>query len=256
MRNAAFPIPNSQDDNMRIAIISDIHGNLEALKATVVDIGASRIGAVISLGDNIGYGPESEEVTQLIRENNIPSIMGNHELGLVDRTYLEHFNPTARDSLLKTESQLSDVSIDYICTLKSSLVRHGMRFVHGFPPDSVLNYQFMVSDADVRKAFQKFDENISFTGHSHYLELIDFDGENLTRRPLVQEIVALDRQHRYIINIGSVGQPRDGDKSAKYAIMDTDAYTIEIRFIPYNIMKTVKKILQAGFPKANARRLI
>ena len=241
---------------MRIAIVSDIHGNMEALKATVVDIGASRIDAAISLGDNIGYGPESEEVAKLIRESNIPSVMGNHELGLVDRTYLENFNPTARESLLKTGSQLSNETIDFNCTLKPYLVAHGMRFVHGFPPDSIVIYQFQTSDADILLAFQQFDENICFTGHSHYLELIDFDGENITRRPLVQEIVCLDRQHRYIINIGSVGQPRDGDKHAKYAIMDTDAYTTEIKFVAYDVMKTVKKILKAGFPKANARRLM
>ncbi len=241
---------------MRIAIVSDIHGNMEALKKVVVNIGVSRIDAVISIGDNIGYGPESEEVAQLIRQSDIPSVMGNHELGLVDRTYLANFNPTARDSLLKTGSQLSNDTINYICTLKSFLVTHGMRFVHGFPPDSVVMYQFQADDADIRNALQRFDEKICFTGHSHYLELIDSDGEKITRRPLAEEIVALDRQHRYIINIGSVGQPRDDDKSAKYAIMDTEAYTMEIKFVPYDIMKTVKKILKAGFPAANARRLM
>jgi len=241
---------------MRIAIISDIHGNMEAFKAVVVDIGASNINAIISLGDNIGYGAESEEVTQLIREHNIPSVIGNHELGLIDSTYLENFNPTARSSLNKTASQLSDNSKHYIRNLASYLVKYGMRFVHGFPPDSAIIYQFMVSDEDVLKTFQQFDENISFTGHSHYLELIDFDGINLTRRPLDKEIVHLDQEHRYIINIGSVGQPRDGDKHAKYAIMDTDIYAVEIKFVSYNVMKTVKKILKAGFPKANARRLM
>jgi diadenosine tetraphosphatase ApaH/serine/threonine PP2A family protein phosphatase len=229
---------------------------MEAFQAAVVDIGASRIDTIISLGDNIGYGPESEEVTQLIREYNIPSVMGNHELGLIDRTYLKNFNPTARKSLNKTASQLSDSSNRYIRKLKFYLVKYGMRFVHGFPPDSVITYQFLVSDADVRKAFRKFDENISFTGHSHYLELIDSDGENLTRRPLAREIVHLDREHRYIINVGSVGQPRDGDKHAKYAVMDTDAYTIEIKYVEYDVMKTVKKILKAGFPATNARRLM
>ncbi|MDM8542358.1 metallophosphoesterase family protein [Desulfococcaceae bacterium HSG9] len=241
---------------MRIAIVSDIHGNMEAFQAVVVDIGASKIDAIISLGDNIGYGPESEEVAKLIREYNIPSVMGNHELGLVDRIYLENFNPIARTSLLKTGSQLSNASIDYNCTLKPFLVMYGMRFVHGFPPDSVITYQFMVSEEGILKAFQQFDEKISFTGHSHYLELIDFDGKNVTRRTLNREIVDLDRQHRHIINIGSVGQPRDGDKHAKYAIMDTDAYTIEIKFVKYDIMKTVVKILKAGFPKSNARRLM
>ncbi len=229
---------------------------MEAFKAVVVDIGGSRIDAVISLGDNIGYGPESEEVAKLIRESHIPSVMGNHELGLVDRRYLENFNSAARTSLLKTGSQLSNDTIDFNCALRTYLVKYEMRFVHGFPPSSVIIYQFQVSEADIRKAFQKFDEKISFTGHSHFLELIDFDGIKITRRSLVQEIVHLDRQHRYIINIGSVGQPRDGDKNAKYAIMDTDANTMEIKFIPYDIMKTVKKILRAGFPAANARRLM
>lgn len=241
---------------MRIAIISDIHGNMEALKSVVVDIGTCQIDAVISLGDNIGYGAESEEVARLIRQSDIPSVMGNHELGLVDRTYLANFNAVARESLLKTGSQLSNESIDFICTLKPYLVSQGIRFVHGFPPDSVVIYQFQASEADIYKALGRYDEALCFTGHTHYLELIDFDGQTIRRRDLECELVALERGHRYIINIGSVGQPRDGDNKAKYAIMDTQAYTMEIRFVAYDVMKTVKKILGAGFPARNARRLM
>lgn len=241
---------------MRIAVISDIHGNMEAFQKVAEDIRVRRIDAVISLGDNIGYGPESEEVARLIRQSDIPSVMGNHELGLVDRTYLANFNTVARASLLQIGSQLSNVTIDYICTLKPYLVSRGIRFVHGFPPDSVVIYQFQVTDAEVIRTLGQYAEAVCFTGHTHYLEIIDFDGRKLARRALQQETIRLKPGHRYIINIGSVGQPRDGDKRAKYAIMDTDADTVEIRYTPYDVMKTVKKILKAGLPAGNARRLM
>ncbi|UCG80249.1 MAG: metallophosphoesterase, partial [Desulfobacterales bacterium] len=105
---------------MRLAIISDIHGNLEAFKEVLADIDQSKVDEIASLGDNIGYGPEPEEVVQLIRKHNIPSVMGNHELAVSDTRYLDWMNPSARQSLVMTRHLLSPDTLDYIDTLKPS----------------------------------------------------------------------------------------------------------------------------------------
>lgn len=240
---------------MKIAIISDIHGNFEAFKEVLADIDKSNVETIISLGDNIGYGPEPDEVIQMIRERNISSVMGNHEMVVTDRAHLEWFNPVARKSLQKTVALLSDESIDYICGMKFSMVFEGYRFVHGFPPDSATTYLFQISEEKLRHTFKQVEEKICFVGHTHELEIVGFDGTTVTRTPMHKGITFLHDEKRYIINIGSVGQPRDGDNNAKYLIWDTSNYHIEVRYIPYDIGKVVSKILELGLPKAHADRL-
>ena len=138
---------------MRIAVLSDVHGNLEALREVLADIDRSRTDAVLCLGDNIGYGPEPEAVVESIRERGIPCVMGNHELGLVDETYLDWFNTSARLSLLLTRELISSDTLEYMRRLQPSLsfqaclvcawlpagLRHHVS-VSGFrcgPPDAV-----------------------------------------------------------------------------------------------------------------------
>jgi len=240
---------------MRVAVISDIHGNLEAFKQVLIDIGKSNIDNTICLGDNIGYGPEPEQVIDMIKDRNIPTVMGNHELAVIDRNYLSLFNPLARKSLLRTIELISEEAINFISGLEPFLVRHECRFVHGFPPDSAAMYLFQVSEDELLLTFKQMKERICFLGHTHRLEIIDFNGHIITRKPLSKKIISLDRDHQYIINIGSVGQPRDGDNCAKYVIWDTLNDNIEIKFIPYDIVSVIDKIIAAGLPIEHAVRL-
>lgn len=240
---------------MKIAVISDIHANLEAFVQVLADIDRSNVDEVVSLGDNIGYGPEPDKVVQLIRERKIPSVMGNHEMVVTDRAHLEWFNPTARKSLQDTIALLSNESIDYICGMKNCIVSETYRFVHGFPPDSPTTYLFQVPEEKLRQTFRQMKEKICFIGHTHELEIIGFDGQTLTRSPMHKGITFLYDEKQYIINIGSVGQPRDGNNNAKYLIWDTLNYHVEVRFVPYDIAAVVNKILEAGLPKSHADRL-
>ncbi len=240
---------------MKIAIISDIHGNLEAFKEVLADIDRANVGAIISLGDNIGYGPEPDQVIRTVRERDIPSVMGNHEMVVTDRAHLAWFNPVARRSLQKTVSLLSNESINYISGMKFFLIFEGYHFVHGFPPDSATTYLFQVSEDKLRDTFKNMNEKICFVGHTHELEIVGFDGEMITRTPMHKGITFLHDQKQYIINIGSVGQPRDGDNNAKYVIWDTANYHIEVKYVPYDIGKVVSRILALGLPKAHADRL-
>ncbi|MEJ2037557.1 MAG: metallophosphoesterase family protein [Desulfosarcinaceae bacterium] len=240
---------------MKLALFSDVHGNYEALKQVLADIDNAGVDRVICLGDCIGYGPEPEEVLAEIIERKIDAILGNHELAVCDPRHMTWFNPLARASLKITIEKLSQASIAYIKTLPSSLVIEGFRCVHGFPPDSSRTYLFQKSPNQLKEAMAALQEPVCFIGHTHELEAVNYNGNTVERRPLKQGRFALSREHRYLINIGSVGQPRDGNNQAKYVILDLDAYCLETRFISYDIAVTVAKIKAAGMPEQHANRL-
>jgi len=240
---------------MRIAIVSDIHSNLEAFQEVLADIDRLRVDRIVSLGDNIGYGPEPEEVLRLIRVRNIPSIMGNHELGIADPSYLSWFNRSARRSLDINRELLSSLSIQYIQTLNPSLIMGRCLFVHGFPPDSITRYLFEVSDTELIKVLPYLDQELCFVGHTHDLELISFEGRRIRHDPLPEGDIHLLEGWKYLINAGSVGQPRHGDNRSKYLIWDSETRQLEVRCIRYDIAKTAQGILALGLPRINADRL-
>lgn len=240
---------------MRIAVISDIHGNMDALQAVLSDIDRSDIETTICLGDNIGYGPQPDEVVHAIRRLKIPCLLGNHELAVIDNKLLSWFNADAQKSLRRTIELLSDDSRRFIKGLYPSHIDFGCRFVHGFPPDSAFLYLFQASEGKLRRTFAQMQERICFVGHTHDLSIIEFDGHIVTAGLLSRGITRLNEQSRYIINIGSVGQPRDGNNRAKYLILDTSKNTIDVRYIPYDIARVVDKIIAAGFPEIHASRL-
>jgi predicted phosphodiesterase len=240
---------------MRIAIISDIHGNLEAFDQVLADIDRSNVDKVICLGDNIGYGPDPDPVIKTIQARRIPSVIGNHELAVIQPKFLKWFNPFARKSLQKSLPLLSDQSLNYISKQKTYFIAHGCRFVHGFPPDSALIYMFQVSEHRKRLALKNMTEDICFVGHTHMLEMIRYDGLSCNTSSLPEGITRLEKEEKYILNIGSVGQPRDGDNRAKYAVWDKTRRTLEIRSIFYDIGAVVDKMEKAGFPEQHARRL-
>ncbi len=241
---------------MRIAVLSDIHANMEAFRSVLADMDQAEIDASVCLGDNIGYGSEPEKVMNEIRRLDIPSVMGNHELAVADIDYFKWFNPVALESLKKNIELLSDSSIRYIRTLRKSMVFQGCRCVHGFPPASPTLYQFQASEDRIRDAFEEMAESICFTGHTHILEIIDFDGNMITREPLLMGETRLSEEKKYIINIGSVGQPRDESNHAKYVVWDSEKAVIDVRFVPYDIVGAVNKILKAGLPRVHALRLL
>ncbi|MBL0715339.1 MAG: metallophosphoesterase [Desulfosarcina sp.] len=239
----------------RIAILSDIHGNFDALKEVLQDIDALEVRKIYSLGDNIGYGPEPEAVIQCLEERGIPSVLGNHELAVTNPSELDWFNPVARESLLKTVEMLSPAAIELIHQFPYCRVEEDYRFVHGFPPDSPVFYQFQASDDDLVQIFTELPEWICFTGHTHYPEIIEYADGQIQKRALGRNPLQLKADARYLINVGSVGQPRDGNNNAKYVLWDKATLTVELRFIPYDIESTIQKIMKAGLPEAHALRL-
>jgi len=241
---------------MRLAVLSDIHGNHEAFMRVLDDMDARQPDDVVCLGDCIGYGPEPEAVLNEVQRRKIETVMGNHEMAALDREHLNWFNPMARKSLVITLTMLSQASLAFIRTLPYSIVKYGQRFVHGFPPDSAQTYLFQKSAFRLKQAFDEMEEMHCFVGHTHDLELISFDGRQVTRQPLQNGVTSIVPNHRYIVNVGSVGQPRDGTNQAKYLIWDNDENTLDVRYVAYDIEATVAKIKAANMPEGHAKRLL
>ena len=240
---------------MKVAIISDIHGNMEAFERVLADIANLPVEDIISLGDNIGYGPEPDAVIKRIQQQDITSVQGNHELALLEPSYLSWFNEAAQQSLKTTAKLLSGQSIEFISNLKTRLTTYGCRFVHGFPPNSPLTYLFQVSENKMLKALKNLSEKRCFIGHTHTLDLISYDRQGLEYGYLKKGLNQLDARRKYIISAGSVGQPRDGNNKSKYLVWDSVEDTVEVKYVAYDIAAVVKKIHAAGLPQEHAQRL-
>jgi len=240
---------------MRIAVISDIHGNMEALNEVLLNIATAQIGAIYCLGDIIGYGPDSEQVVQTIRSRAIPTIMGNHELVIKKPKYFEWFNPVARKSVKITMKSLSSEAIQYVSKFELFMVDQDCRFVHGFPPKSALTYLFQVADEKKKRVLKNLQERICFVGHTHLLEYVACNEETIDSGTLEEGITDLTAGKKYFINVGSVGQPRDGNNQAKYVIYDSERDQVDVRFVSYDVQKVITNMLKAGLPREHADRL-
>ncbi len=240
---------------MRTAIISDIHGNYEALKCVLSDINDQNIAKIFCLGDIIGYGPQPEETINLIKERKIISVMGNHELALWDDKAFNWLNNIAKESINITKTLITDNSLNFLHNLPCKLIQDKILFVHGSPPDSITKYIVYHSDTEFESLFNTYNEQIAFVGHTHLLIMYSYNGKTIKLQNLTKEKYKLEKGNRYIISVGSVGQPRDGNNNAKYVIYDSEEVSIEVRFVDYNILRTAELIRKKGLPEFNARRL-
>ncbi len=242
---------------MKTAVISDIHGNLAAFEAVLDDLDRQQVSDILCLGDNIGYGPDPEEVIQKLRQRQILSIQGNHEYALVDEHYFSRLNPDPKKSLELTLRMLSPDSIEYIQSLEPLLLLNGVRLVHGCPPKSPTAYLFFPSQLMLDRIFASFPEKLCFYGHTHTLNFFEEGLPPEKGLEVEPGSYRLHPQRRYIINPGSVGQPRDGiNNHAKYLIWDREKEIITYRDVPYDVMRTVSRLRESGFPSFNADRLL
>lgn len=214
------------------------------------------IDEIISLGDNIGYGPQPEEVVRTLRQKHIISIMGNHELALADPAYFDFLNPDPQITLDIHRKMLSPESLEYCKTLPQILLRHGARFIHGCPPRSVTAYLFQPTMERMTRIFAGYPEQFCFFGHLHTLDRYILDDKSCR-----YEEATVGQQHcqpesRYLVNVGSIGQPRDGiNRRAKYALWDTEKNSIEVREVAYDSKRTKHLLQKYGFPEMNGARL-
>jgi diadenosine tetraphosphatase ApaH/serine/threonine PP2A family protein phosphatase len=239
-----------------LAVLSDIHGNFQALEAVWEDLEAQGADEVLTLGDNVGYGPQPDEVVAFLRERGVSSCLGNHEQGLADPAEASaRFNPHALEALEVTRSLLSPESLAWSVDLPRAIVRHGARFVHGAPPDAVNAYLFQeLHKGKLAGRMRRMEENLCFAGHTHELRRYVLEGDEVVKSRLEPGWLRIDPGVKTILNVGAVGQPRDGDPRAKYVLWDRGERA-EVRRVPYDVELTARLIPEAGLPERYARRL-
>jgi len=234
-----------------VLIVTDIHGNLDALEAVIADAGeADRIWC---LGDTVGYGPEPGACLAWVRAHCELVLSGNHDYAAFDPAVATDFNPNAAAAAMWTREQLTATDIEYLRSLPSMVEGEGVTLAHGSPVDPVWTYILSVIDA--RDAFAAFAGPLCFVGHTHVAACYAQDTEMTTRIPVTNDAPFPLRDARYIINPGSVGQPRDRDPRAAYLWYDPDRATVTWKRVPYDIEKTQEKIRAAGLPERLALRL-
>lgn len=239
---------------MRYAVVSDVHANLEALEVVLADVGARRPDAVICLGDFVGYGPDPVACVERLRGGLAAAVVGNHDQAALERTDIEVFNPFARAAILWTRGQLTDDVRAYLGELPREVRRPAFLAVHGSPRDPTDEYLFDAAGA--RMSFESVEFRLGLVGHTHVPGVFVDDGDRVTAHPLTpDDVLELRAAHRYIINVGSVGQPRDGDARASYLWLDEGNARAQLIRLAYPFERTQEKMRAAGLPEVLAERL-
>lgn len=238
----------------RVGIISDIHGNLHALEATLQEL--ERVGCdhIVCCGDLVGYGARPNEVVDLIRSRNIPCIAGNHDHAALLMTDISFFNEVAKAAVLWTKKVLTEDNVQFLREMPMSLTdeAHDIYYVHASPKEPG-EWNYIITMGDARVNFGYFQQKVCFVGHSHQPFIIENDGGNLqcSNKPEI----GVQGERRYLVNVGSVGQPRDRRAKACCVVYDFEASTIEIKRVAYDIAGAQRAIIEAGLPRELAERL-
>jgi predicted phosphodiesterase len=240
---------------MKIGIFSDIHGNLEALVTALTFLKAEGVVEYLCLGDIVGYGANPEECVQLIRELPGVGVAGNHDHGAVGKAPTESFSETAREALLWTAKRISADSRHYLESLPLVEVRHDFRLVHSAPsaPDE---WEYISSLTDIKYELETFPESVCVIGHSHIpFAALKHDSKEVPQPIRETEFALTNHACKFLINDGSVGQPRDGDPRLSLVVYDSTHRVMSFHRLDYDIEVTQRKILDAGLPEVLAQRL-
>jgi diadenosine tetraphosphatase ApaH/serine/threonine PP2A family protein phosphatase len=246
---------------MKLAVLSDVHGNLEALNAVLEDVCARQADQIVFLGDAVGYGADPEACMAKIREKANVVLAGNHDHAAALDEEFNEFNPEARESLEWTRSVLSDSIRSYLAELPLWRSSRLIMLAHGSPANPE-QWDYVLNQSQAARAFATCPHRLMFIGHSHlpnaFVELEYkrmFAGEIRRVEQVPPNRVLVEEQYRYLFDVGSVGQPRDHDPRASYGLYDSDAGEYRLIRVPYDVDKAAEKIRSAGLPEASAERL-
>jgi predicted phosphodiesterase len=239
---------------MKYAIISDIHGNLEALNAVFKDIRRRGADATVCLGDIVGYYPNPRQCIELVRARASVCVAGNHDYAAVERTDTSNFTYFAFSAMEWTKQNIADADRSFLSALPLTAETGDMFFVHSSPCDpDRFTYVFPDNEYSVVEAFGHLSHKLNFIGHTHWPHIMYQEGERVI---LLSETTAkVELGRKYLINVGSVGQPRDFDNRSCYAIYDTEKETVSLHRVSYNYKVTQKKVRENGLHLFLAERL-
>jgi predicted phosphodiesterase len=236
---------------VRIAVISDIHGNLHALEAVLESIAEEAPEKIWCLGDLVGYGPRPNRCCALVAERAELSLIGNHDLGVLGRLDLDEFTHDAAASARWTAEVLSDESRAYLESLEPKNVREDVELYHASPRDPV--WEYVLSPEVAVASLAATSAPLVLVGHSHVPLRYGWEQKALA---LCEEGTQVDlARERWLLNPGSVGQSRDGDARAAYLLLDFEAKRAEFKRVRYPVKKTQAEIRERGLPEALAERL-
>lgn len=242
---------------MRYLILSDLHANWEALQAVLADA-PPEYNRILCCGDVVGYGADPDPVTEWVRGHVANIVRGNHDKACAGLEDLEWFNPVARQSALWTQEIIKPDNRAYLRDLGKGPERiDGFEILHGSPLDED---EYLFSEDEVAQVAPYLDAGISFFGHTHLQGGFLCHRNGVKRLRSVEPgsdhaVLELEKDADYMLNPGSVGQPRDGDPRAAYALYDSEARLVTFRRVTYDIKSTQKKIVEAGLPELLALRL-
>ncbi|HLF17327.1 MAG TPA: metallophosphoesterase family protein [Candidatus Omnitrophota bacterium] len=237
---------------MRYGIFSDIHGNLEALSAVLKACREEGVRHYFCAGDIVGYGANPRECIEEMKRIKAKVVAGNHDWAVAGKEDTRDFNPMAQEAVSWTKKNLSDNEIKFLGALP--LVHHHSDFimVHG----SLNAPERFIYVTDINLAMDTFylmDKNLCFIGHTHVPGIMVHRGGKTNYANSLK--IEVDPRNKYLINVGSVGQPRDGNPQATYCIYDPDLKTVEIKRVAYDITSAQNRIMEAGLPELLAHRL-
>jgi predicted phosphodiesterase len=243
---------------MRTLVLSDLHANLTALQASL-KAAEGKWDRVVCLGDVVGYGPDPNEVTSWVRESGAVTIRGNHDKAVAELMPTDDFNPVAKQAVGWTRSQLSNENLDWLAALpQGPLEAERLVLVHGAFQDED---EYVFTPSQALEGLLDSSLPVTFFGHTHHqggFSYQDSQLEILQLHPRSRELhcaLRIDSDKRYLLNPGSIGQPRDGDPRAGFAIADLDHSAIEFYRVAYDIQQVQMRMRQARLPEPLAHRL-
>jgi predicted phosphodiesterase len=240
---------------VRVAVISDVHANLYALEAVLAEIDRNPSDAIWCLGDTVGYGPRPNECCELVERRCDLVLIGNHDLVALGsaEVALAEFNPEAAEASRWTAEQLTDESRRFLEGLLPTAEVEGVQLYHGSPRDPV--WEYVLSELVALESLTMTHAALVLVGHTHVATALALNGTRLEGGAVEKGFEASLDEHRWLLNPGSVGQPRDGDPEAAFLELDLEANRALFRRVPYPVARTQEEIRERGLPDSLAERL-
>lgn len=245
--------PDSNGDPLKIALLSDVHGNLPAFQAVLDDVDSHGVDELWFLGDLVGYGAQPDECVALAAERCDLCLAGNHDLGVLDRIDIADFSPHAAEAARWTRERVSSDTLEFLGGLEPTRDGKAIGLYHASPRDPVWEYVLSTSQAGV--CIDKMPERVAAIGHTHVALRFTREGGEVTGEAVAHGTKLDLSEDEWLVNPGSVGQPRDGDPRAAWMALDLDGWQAEWRRVKYPIDEAAGAIEDAGLPRSLGDRL-